>query len=55
MYKDVISSIKIPGLYILVNSKKEMLYNYTFNGILDLLTTYGNVKIKVEIIVICQE
>ena len=27
MYKDIITSIKIPGLYILVNSKKEIMYN----------------------------
>ena len=55
MYKDVISSIKIPGLYILVNSKKEMLYNYTFNGILDLLTANGSVKLMLETIVTDQE
>ena len=51
MNKDILTSIKNQGLYILVNSKKEMLYNYTFNGLLDLLTEHGNVKLKVETII----
>ena len=33
MYKDIITGLKIPGLYILLNSKKETFYNYAFKEI----------------------
>ena len=28
MYKDIITGLKIPGIYVLMNSKKEILYKY---------------------------
>ena len=55
MYKDIITSIKIPGLYILLNSKKENLYKYAFRGILDLLTDNNKITLKVETIITDQE
>ena len=55
MYKDIITSIKIPGLYILVNSKKENMYNYAFKGIIDLLTDSNKLTLKVKTIVTDQE
>ena len=32
MYKDIITSLKIPAFYILLNSKKEELYDIVFEG-----------------------
>ena len=55
MYKDIITSLKIPGLYILLNSKKEALYNYAFRGLLDLLTDNNKINLHVETIVTDQE
>lgn len=55
MYKDIITGIKIPGLYILLNSKKEMLYKFAFKGIIDLLTDNNNITLKVETVVTDQE
>ena len=55
MYKDIITSIKIPCLYILVNSKKEIMYNYAFKGIIDLLTDSNKINLKVKTVVTDQE
>ena len=55
MYKDIITGLKIPGLYILLNSKKEMLYNIAFKGIIDILTNNNLISLKVEIVVTDQE
>ena len=55
MYKDIISGIKIPGLYILLNSKKEEIYKYAFSGIINLLKDGDKISLKVETIVTDQE
>ena len=55
MYKDIITSLKITGIYILLNSKKEAIYNYAFSGVLDILTLNGKIKLKVKTIVTDQE
>ena len=34
MYKDIITGLKIPGLYILLNSKREILYKIVFESII---------------------
>ena len=33
MYKDIITNLKIPGIYILLNSKQERLYKLVFESI----------------------
>jgi len=55
MYKDYITALKIPGLYILVNSKREELYNYVFNEVIDLLTIKRTINIDLQKVVTDQE
>ena len=41
MYKDIITGLKIPGLYILLNSKREILYEIVFENIIrNILKTF---------------
>jgi len=51
MYKDIITGIKIPGIYVLMNSKKEILYQYVFDSIIHLLSNDNNNQIKISLIV----
>ena len=51
MHKDYITSIKIPGLYILLNLKREELYDLAFKGFLNLFTNKGELKLEVGTIV----
>ena len=44
MYKDIITNIKIPGFYCLLNSKKEILYNYVFESIINILNPVKNLN-----------
>ena len=44
MYKDIITDLKIPGIYILMNSKNEELYNMVFENVIKLIT-WGGLKI----------
>ena len=44
MYKDIITDLKIPGIYILMNSKNEELYNMVFEDVIKLIT-WGGLKI----------
>ena len=55
MYKDIITGLKIPGIYVLMNSKKEILYQYVFESILRLISDDKNKDIKFETIVTDQE
>ena len=34
MYKDIIAGLKIPALYVLLNSKREFLYEIVFESII---------------------
>ena len=55
MYKDIITGLKIPGIYVLMNSKKEILYNYIFESVIKLLTDDKNKEIQFETIVTDQK
>ena len=44
MYKDILTELKIPGIYILMNSKNEELYNMVFEDVIKLIT-WGGLKI----------
>ena len=37
MYKDILTNLKISGFYCLLNSKKEILYNYILESINNIL------------------
>ena len=55
MYKDIITELKVPGIYILLNSKKEYIYDLIFQSLLNII--FKNMKdlIKFETIVTDQE
>ena len=51
MYKDIITDLKIPGIYILLNSKNEDLYNMVFEDVINLITWKGKKEINIKTIV----
>ena len=55
MYKDIITNLKIPGFYCLLNSKKELLYNYVLESIINILNPHKKFKLEIETIVTDQE
>ena len=55
MYKDIVTSLKIPGIYILMNSKEEYLYDLVFQSILRIIWLDNRENIKVETIVTDQD
>ena len=38
MYKDIITELKIPGIFILLNDKSQILYDYVFNSVINIIT-----------------
>ena len=38
MYKDIITGLKIPGIYSLLSNKTEYLYNKVFGSIINIIT-----------------
>ena len=55
MYKDIITSLKITGIYILMNSKEEYLYDLVFHSLLRIVWHDNLEHILVETIVTDQE
>ena len=51
MYKDIITNIKIPGIYILLNAKNEILYDYVFHSLLNIITSNRKYDIDIKSIV----
>ena len=47
MYKDIITELKIPGIYILMNGKSEKLYDIVFNSIINVITENRKIDINV--------
>ena len=47
MYKDIIASLKIPGVYILMNGFSQDLYDLVFNSLINIIT--DNRKIDLDI------
>ena len=45
MYKDIITDLKIAGIFILLNSKNEDFYNMVFEEIIKLITWQGLKKL----------
>ena len=48
MYKDIITNLKIPGIYILLNGKNKDLYDLAFDSIIKILTEDRAIEIEVE-------
>lgn len=55
MYKDTITELKIPVLYIIMNSKKEDLYNLFLESIYRLLSNNNQLNLELKTIVTDQE
>ena len=55
MYKDIITDLKIPALYILLNSKKEILYEIVFQSIINNILQETVSNLQYETIVTDQE
>ena len=51
MYKDILTNLKIPALYILMNGKKEEFYDLVFKDILDIVTLRKKYSININTIV----
>ena len=47
MFKYIITDLKIAYIYILLNSKNEVLYNMVFEDIIKLITWQGLKKINI--------
>ena len=55
MYKDIITNLKIPAFYVLMNNKTEILYNYIFESLLRIIWSDKIEDINVQTIVTDQE
>ena len=55
MYKDIITDLKIPALYILLNSKREILYEMVFKNVINNILQETVSNLKYETIVTDQE
>ena len=55
MYKDIITELKISGLYIIMNSKNEDWYNLVLESIYRLLSNNNQLNLEVKTFVTNQE
>ena len=51
MYHDIITDINIPGFNILINSKKEFVYNAVLNEAYSILMNNNNYQLELKAIV----
>ena len=51
MYKDILTQIKIPGLYILINGKYEKFYEVVFESVINILTKMQYYELNIKTIV----
>ena len=51
MYKDIIANLKIPGLYVLLNGKSEIIYDNAFNSVINIITNNRKLDLNVESVV----
>ena len=51
MYKDILTSLNIPALYILINGKYEIFYNHILESVINLITQNREYELTVETIV----
>ena len=49
IYKEIITNLKIPGIYNLLNGKNKELYDITFDSIIKILTDDRKIELEVEI------
>ena len=53
MYKDIITELKIPGIFILLSGKNQFLYDYIFSSIINIVT--NNRKFDLNILLILSD
>ena len=51
MYKDIITDLKIPGIYILLNNKTQSLYNLAFESLINILTENNTIDLDIKSII----
>ena len=51
MYTDIITNLKIPAFYILINGKHELFYMKVFESIINILSNNNKINFNFEIIV----
>ena len=49
MYKDIITELKVPGIYILLNSKKEYIYDLIFQSLLNIIFKNMNYLLNLKL------
>ena len=55
MYKDLLTNLKIPDIYILMKGNKEEFYNIVFKDVIDIITLQNKYTIKIIAVVIDSE
>ena len=48
MYKDIITNLKIPGIYMLLTGKNIDIYDLSFQSIINILTENRKLELEVE-------
>ena len=51
MYKDIITGIKVAGIYVLLNNKTEYLYDKAFESIINIITVNRTIELEINSIV----
>ena len=51
MYKDIITNLKIPGIYILLNNKSQRMFNLTFKSLINILTENKTYELDIKSII----
>ena len=51
MYKDKITELKIPGLYVLMNGKYKKFYEIIFENVIDIITQHNHYILNINTIV----
>ena len=48
MYKDIITEVKLPRIYILINGKTKVYYQIIFERIMKILTGNGKYELLIK-------
>ena len=51
MYKDIITDLKIPGIYILLNNKTQRMYSLAFESLIHILTENKTYDLDIKSII----
>ena len=51
MYKDIITELKIPAFYILINGKLKSFYDTVFRSFINIVSDNGKINLNIKSIV----